>query len=114
VAWDRDTPARAIDRPEPGLFRLRLRRGGPWTACKITCADGLWQAWVNDIPQGPANADPWLVGFMERIWTGAQVIDAVEYAHLRRLHEWAIRHAQWHPAARPSEPYNPGTARPRF
>jgi hypothetical protein len=112
--WDRDTAARAVDQPEPGLFQMRLRRGGPWTACKITCEDGLWQAWVNDIPQGPPNADPWQVRFMERIWTGAQVIDATEYAHLRRLHQWAIRHAPWHPAAHPSEPYDPATSRPRY
>jgi hypothetical protein len=94
---------------------MRLRRGGPWTACKILLHhDGLWQAYVNDIPQGPPNDNPWLVAGLERIWTGAESIDAMEYRHLRRLHEWAIKHAPWHPAANPSQPYDPGTARPRF
>jgi hypothetical protein len=109
---------------------MRLRRGGPWTACRITCeafdCGGLgcgsqpcscgpsWQAWVNDIPQGPPNGDPWLVKGLERIWTGGEFVDETEYLHLRRLHEWAIKHAPWHPAAHPSETYNPGTARPRF
>jgi hypothetical protein len=93
---------------------MRLKRGGPWTACRIEFRDGLWQASINDIPQGPAHSNPWLVNFIERIWTGAETIDRLEYAHLRRLHAWAVKHAQWHPAAHPSEPYHPGTARPRF
>ena len=114
MSWDKDTPARRIDRPEPGLFRMRLRRGGPWTACRITCDGGIWQAWVNDIPQGPENEDPWRVAMLERIWTGAEHVTATEYHHLRRLHQWAVKHAPWHPAASPSQPYNPGTARPRF
>lgn len=94
---------------------MRLVSGGPWTACKITYeADGTWQAWVNDIPQGEPDENPWKVRMLERIWTGGEMIDRIEYSHLRRLHQWAVKHARWHPAANPSRTYDPGTARPRF
>jgi len=74
----------------------------------------MWQAWINDIPQGEPQADPWRAPGLERIWTGAQMVDEVEYAHLRRLHQWAVRHNRQHPAANPSRAYNPHTAAPRF
>ena len=115
MTWDVDTPPRAVDEPQPGFFRLRLVRGAPWTACRLERdACGLWRAFVNEVLQGPPHADPWRVPGLERIWTGAEQIEELEYRHLIRLHDWAVRHDRTHPAANPSRPYDPHTAAPRF
>jgi hypothetical protein len=93
---------------------MRLVRRGPWTACRIDHEAGLWRAFFNDIPQGPPAAEPEHACNVFHIWTWGERIDAGEYAHLIRLHLWAIHHAPAHPAARPSVAYDPRTAAPVF
>ena len=110
----RREPPRRIDRPEPGWFRKRLVPGGPRVACRIAHEGGLWQAFVNEHPQGPADADPFLAKSVMMLWTGAERIPEAEYRYLIATFRWAREHDPAHPFAHPSEPYDPGAARPVF
>jgi hypothetical protein len=77
-------PSRVLDQPQPGCFRLRLVRGGPFVGACIKHALGFWSAEIDGQPCGAAHADPVQAAGVCRIWNNADSITAGEYALLLR------------------------------
>jgi hypothetical protein len=103
---------RRIDRPEPGFFKLRLVRGGPFVAavifmpCPMVPADpdihpGEWctpldrsrhlEARIDGRPAAP-----------DRVWIGGRPIDSREYRYLIEGAAWDRSYAPEAPAANPT------------
>jgi len=78
----RDQPSRRIDQPEPGLFRMRLVKNGPFVAARIERKLGHLVATVNGVP-----AD------VDTVWTSGDFIDETM---------WNILAAE-----PPADPYRP-------
>lgn len=78
----RNQPSRAIDKPEPGFFRLRRVKGGPFVAGRITRMFGQLYAEVNGAPAS-----------VEDVWTSGEQID---------VSTWAVLDA-----SRPLDPFQP-------
>jgi hypothetical protein len=76
--------SRRIDIPEPGFFKLRLVRRGPFVGAEIARSLGFWSATINGASCGARHPDPAYAAGIERIWTGGTRIDANEYAALLR------------------------------
>ena len=80
----RDMPQ--IDRPEPGFFRRRFVRGGPWVYYRIEYGPAphapdrspQWLVWINGVEHGPMSPCPDKAGVME-IWHSCQRITEAEY-----------------------------------
>jgi hypothetical protein len=70
--------------PEPGFYRMRLVRRGPWVAARI------WRARFGGYLHGSINGQP---ASPDRIWGLAEAIDEEQYARLME-----------DPPARPMEP----------
>jgi len=92
--------SRVIDRPEPGFFRLRFARGGPWMPARIIFAADLWGAEINGRPAGLPHRDPHMAPGVMRVWQGGRRINAEDYAYLLTLLEYAQDHPA-HPMADP-------------
>lgn len=60
---DRRQPSRRIDVPEPGWFRMRLCRGGPWVGAAIIVRLGHMMGQINGESGG-----------VDRIWTSGERI----------------------------------------
>ncbi len=98
---------RRVDQPEPGLFKLRLVKGGPWVAAEITLDDaGRYGALINGEPCGPAHVDPVLAPRVMDVWHSGVRIDAGEHAYLLSLSAWARANAPDRPEASPAQPIN--------
>jgi hypothetical protein len=69
---DRKQPTRRIDEPQPGIFRMRLCRKGPFVSARITRVLGILQAEINGAP-----AD------LERVWTSGEPVSDKEFEKLR-------------------------------
>lgn len=111
------TAPRRSDRIEPGFYRYRKVKRGPFVAARISVADGV--IYVADEDQ-PAHYAVSATAFAEMVtqsimdgeaftnpllrvaWYGER-IDAIEYQHLIAYAKWARMHAPQHPAARPTE-----------
>lgn len=78
----RDQPSRRIDQPEPGLFRMRLVKNGPYVAARIERKLGHLVATVNG---APADVDT--------VWTSGDFIDETMFNILA--------------AEPPADPYRP-------
>jgi hypothetical protein len=102
---------RAVWPPEPGLFRLRLVRGGWGVPCAIAVTIDGWQAEIDGIAY-PPDPDPARAIGVERIWTGAEIIDQSEHDWLIEMKAWALAHEPDHPAANPLQAINPSELRP--
>jgi hypothetical protein len=63
---------RRIDKPEPGFFRLRLVRNGPWVGARIYTIFGMFAAEINGVKG-------WDV---DRVWTSGKEITQDEYDDL--------------------------------
>jgi len=68
---NRAQPARRIDVPEPGWFRLRLARGAPPVGARVYQRLGQLAAEING---GEASVDD--------VWTSGEPIDEAEYRRL--------------------------------
>jgi hypothetical protein len=96
---------RVAARPEPGLFKLRLVRRGPWLPARI------W--WCDHEPGEPDNlldTGPILVAEIAgqaadplEVWEHGQRIEQVEYNHRLKVVVWATMHAPQEPEAKPNE-----------
>jgi hypothetical protein len=109
---------RRSDRIEPGYYRYRKVRNGPFVAARIAIRDGVIYVAEED---GPAHYAVSVTDFAELVtssimdgeafrnpllrvaWYG-QPIDEIEYRHLIAYAKWARMHAPQHPAARPDKP----------
>ena len=85
---------RRVDRPEPGFFRLKLVRGGPWVVARIGHApptdpitgavldrSPVWSAEVSGALVASPSVDPMAAG-VYRVWLGGVVIGEEEYRRL--------------------------------
>ncbi len=98
----REAP-RAIDKPEPGFFELRLVKGGPYVPARIMCDGGMWSAEIDGEQCGAPDAEPAAAAGVYRIWTAGRRITEPEYSYRLSLKAWAIQNDPRHPAARPTE-----------
>ena len=88
---------RAIDRPVPGFFKMRLTRGGPWVPaivyrpCPIELEPETFQAvdrhyrLVAEIGGKPSE--------VLRVWQYGERIEQAEYKYLSDDRDWCRRHA---------------------
>ncbi len=79
--------SRAIANPEPGFFKMRLVKGGPWVAALVYRPCPLemdpetfqhidrWPHLSAEIDGKPASVD--------RVWTSGRIIPISEYLRLR-------------------------------
>jgi len=109
-----------IDKPEPGLYKRRLVRGGPWVTvwidrfCTCTAADNydgkrhIWTSECDRFPPLRALVSENRFEDLDEQWThcAGNRISLSEYLHLNNLKEWAQRHAPDDPFANPSKPAN--------
>ncbi len=88
---------RAIARPEPGFFRMRLVKGGPWVGaiifrpCPIEMHPETFQA-VDRHYHLQAEIDGRPVD-LSQIWDYGRRIDQAEYEYLCADRDWCRRHA---------------------
>jgi hypothetical protein len=87
-------------RPEPGFFKRRLVKGGPWVTVRFfrVTTDRLHVE--VDGQTHRSDGEPYDV---HEEWPLCWPSDADEYRHLERLRSWANTYAPHHPAARPRE-----------
>ena len=98
-----DEPPRAIADPEPGYFRIRMIKNGPFVAARIWRRLGMWCASINDIACGAEDADPAKADGVFRIWTTGTRITKPEYEALLRS-----------PPSSPDLPIDVGSMKPEF
>ena len=91
---------RSVTEPRPGFFLIRLVKGGPFVAARISHQNGVWWAEINGKPCGARHSDPLLAEKVFHVWlTARQEIDEAEYR--RRL---GLASQAGHPAAQPRKP----------
>jgi len=101
----RDEAPRAVDKPEPGYFSMRLVKNGPQVAARILYDTAVgWSAIINGVVCGPAAEDPVHANGVFRIWLGATRSTESEYRYLLKSAAWANKHAPDDPMANPSKP----------
>jgi hypothetical protein len=100
---------RDISRPEPGFYKRRLAKNGPWTSVRFFLDDGTLRVEIDGATHR-YNGEPYDI---DEEWPSCWPSDEAEYRHLERLRTWAIKHAAWHPAARPRERIDLGSLPPR-
>lgn len=106
--------------PIPGLYKLRLVKGGPYVAAKITWGPPLdpidgtvldraprWNAFLDGELIGEPGPCPHKSGAF-RIWP-AHSIDQAEYDYMIAISKWAKANAPNDPAANPTKPLDPLT-----
>lgn len=76
---------RPINDPAPGIFKMKLVKGGPWVGATITQRGGKWQAIVDGVVTGESmNCDPSLNPEIMRIWHWGRDATPEEYRLLTR------------------------------
>ena len=112
-------PITEVDRPVPGLYRLRLAKDAPWSPVRVwddaerdpetgeLLEDENFRCLVNGVEVNPHH-------YAERINCFGETIDEVEYQYLLSLNEWAADHAPESPEANPLEGVDINTAPPIF
>ena len=114
MVHDRTKPRRRVDQPEPGCFKLRLVRSGPWVAATIQCnAEGHWSATI-DGKRGDSHADPAQADGVFRVWHYGSMISGSEHDYLVDLALWARIHAPDSPEANPTRAINVNALPPAF
>lgn len=111
--------------PQPGFFRLRLVKGGPfvpsriWRGCCCTVNGGYtnaqhrWRDTCDRYPplQGEINGSP---ADPQRIWDSGWPITNPEFDHLTAVRNWAETHAPAAPEANPRRRIDLHTMPPLF
>lgn len=111
--------SRIVDQPEPGFFRLRLVRGGPWVCARIflPCPFDIWSGEPTERPRQllaeideEGDLDP-AIGMRlvapHRVWHYGEVITAREFAFLRADAKWARHNSPTDPKAQPRKKVDP-------
>lgn len=111
----REQAARRSDEPEPGLYKSRLVRGGPWVAAQVwhDPSTALWHVKINGQHAGE-SPDPWEIDWLRNRYFYALRIDQIEHDYLVSLSVWAVENDPNHPAAQPSQPIRLGSLPPIF
>ena len=73
-------PSRRVDQPEPGLFRLRLVKRGPFVAARIRQDFDLFTVEIDGVMRGRPTADPLANPDLLKVWTYGRAVEADEYA----------------------------------
>lgn len=81
--------SRRIDQPEPGYFRMRLVRKGPWVGARI------WFGVVTQRLLAEVNGQP---ASVDDVWTSGEMISLADY-------QWLMDH----PPADPMQPQHIST-----
>jgi hypothetical protein len=108
--------SRRIESPEPGFFKMRLARGGPWVPaiiyqpCPIEFHPETFQA-VDRVYHLKAEIDGRPVD-LSRIWGYGRRIPIAEYLFLRATSAWARDYAPQSPEANPRQPIDFDTLAP--
>lgn len=121
----REAP-RSIDDPQPGYFKLRLVRKGPWLPARIRhepMADPttgepldrsyLWYAEIDGQLHAPPDRDPARAGVF-RIWLFGKRITEEDYSKLRENKARAERVDPQAPELNPETPVDLGRMKPLF
>lgn len=78
-------PPRIISEIQPGLFKIRLVRNGPWVAAAIQHDPACgWYALIDGVRQSEPNRTPEEAAEVERIWLFGRSIEQDEYRRLTR------------------------------
>jgi hypothetical protein len=112
--------AKRTDEIQPGFYRYRKARGGPWVAAEIILAgERIMVADNGEAPHLEVNCAQFAEVVSEQIadgeafqhpllrvaWFGEPISER-EHAYLVRRHRWALEHAPDHPDARQGKPIN--------
>lgn len=111
------TWARRSDLPEPGFFRIKLVKPGPWVGAAIFCGPSLdpetgtpldrswlWETWINGRLMKQPSPDPTCAGvFIVWLHADSEPIDERTYRFLIQDREWCRRHAPDSPEANPAK-----------
>lgn len=113
-----DQTPRRIDQIEPGYFRLRLVRNGPWIAAEISIENGMIvirqdgeiegeplhpDALADLITEATIEGEAFRHPIIRCAWFGQRITEA-EFLHLLRTSRWAKANNPDHPAANPTKP----------
>lgn len=91
---NRNQPPRIIDQPEPGYFKMRLVKKGPWVPAAIFYEEcsGLWIAQIDGVLYG-SDRDAHKAPKVMDIWqTAAERISEAEWAWMNAMREWAVQY----------------------
>lgn len=109
----RDQQSRRVDQPEPGHFRIRLVKGGPWVAAEIRHVDGAWVALIDGVPKTP-HPDPAQAEDVFRVWHYGERILPHEHQYLIEFAAYVRVHIPDAPEANPTRPIAIGREPPPF
>ena len=111
------TPRR-IDEVEPGTYRFKCVRGGPWLPARVTVEDGMIhiveaderlcvsitaESYADAVVQSVVDGEASSSSLLRVLWWG-QPIDEGEYRHMLEMIAWARQHAPDHPLNHPDRP----------
>ena len=101
-----------IGRPEPGFYRIRLVKDGPWVPVRYVVI-------VRGRPDRPkriaciVGLDDWSYDPLQ-LWNRCHKIPEREYRYLVAITKHAKRHEPWAPEANPDKPIDLNTLPPIF
>jgi hypothetical protein len=75
---------RPINDPAPGLFKMKLVKGGPWIGAAITEDSGRWDAFMNGEWISHTTNDPRDNPDIMKIWHWGRDVTPDEYQNLVR------------------------------
>lgn len=97
--------ARRIDLPQPGFFKTRAIRSGPWIPCELRYNQPLdpetgdpldrsfmWEAFRDGVSIGSPSPDPTRAGVMA-VWPYWHAITEDEFRYLTELRKWQRENA---------------------
>lgn len=98
---------RAVDDPEPGFFRTRLVKGGPYVAARIrrTCACTINGPRVHDWRDDCDRFPPLIADIdgeetsLDRVWHGGEPISEDMWTYYTQNRAWAIINDETQPEA---------------
>ena len=92
--------------PEPGFYKLRLVRKGPFVAARIVHDDATgWSVLIDGVSFGP-HPNPWAIARMHQVWPYAAAITEAEHDFMIAYAEWARKHSPDDPVVHPTKQIN--------
>jgi hypothetical protein len=123
----RKLPTRRIDLIDPGCYRIRRVRRGPWIPVRITVDDGMIT--VSELGEPPSASLP-VADYLDHVvactsegeafrdpiirvaWFGQPITEEI-HAHMLRLYRWACANDPRHHLANPDRPIDMARIRVR-
>jgi hypothetical protein len=116
--WQRalqgERPPVEADKPEPGFYKRKLVKNGPWVGCRIWIEEERDEdgnlisdvAYHCEVDGKPADA------FAQWLWLASHPITESEYRFMVDDAAWCRAHAPDDPKANPARPINPSEVKP--